>query len=217
MCAPFFRWTTRWCRRLLRPTECISKLSSRQRNKPLSPACTDAISRSVKQAPSPQVAHYLCLTAIHQQARTLVEFGTSHGYSTLHLAAAAQRTGGRVFSLDRVPEKTKAAQANLRQAGLDHLVECYTGEGDAFIAALPERVDFVFVDFGLPAFAPMFTMLESRLVSGAFLFVDGWSKVEQWDQNPEWAAFRSRLDETADWLTYILPLEKSHLIAVKLA
>ena len=63
-----------------------------------------------------------------------------------------------------MPEKTKAAQANLRQAGLDHLVECYTGEGADFIAALPERVDFVFVDFGLPAFAPMFTMLESRLV-----------------------------------------------------
>ena len=168
-------------------------------------------------AVSPQVAHYLCLTAIHQRARTLVEFGTSHGYSTLHLAAAAQRTGGRVFSLDRVPEKTAAAQANLRQAGLDHLVECYTGEGDAFIAALPERVDFVFVDFGLPAFAPMFTMLESRLVSGAFLFVDGWSKVEQWDQNPAWAAFRNRLDETSDYLTYILSLEKSHLIAVKLS
>ena len=167
-------------------------------------------------AVSPQVAHYLCLTAIHQQARTLVEFGTSHGYSTLHLAAAAQRTGGRVFSLDQVSEKTVAAQANLCQAGLDHLVECYTGEGDAFIASLPERVDFVFVDFGLPAFAPMFTMLESRLVAGAFLFVDGWSKVEQWDQNPDWAAFRSSLDETSDYLTYILSLEKSHLIAVRL-
>ena len=105
-------------------------------------------------AVSPEVAHYLCLTAIHQQAQTLVEFGTSHGYSTLHLAAAAQRIGGRVYSLDRMPEKTTAAQANLRQAGLDHLVECYTGEGADFIAALPERVDFVFVDFGLPAFAP---------------------------------------------------------------
>ena len=131
-------------------------------------------------AVSPQVAHYLCLTAIHQQTQTLVEFGTSHGYSTLHLAAAAQRTGGRVYSLDRMPEKTAAARANLRQAGLDHLVECYTGEGADFIAAdfiLPERVDFVFVDFGLPAFAPMFTMLKSRLVPGAFLFhVDGWSE-----------------------------------------
>ena len=168
-------------------------------------------------AVSPQVAHYLCLTAIHQQARTLVEFGTSHGYSTLHLAVAAQRTGGRVISLDRVPEKTAVAQANLRRAGLDSLVECYTGAGDAFVAALPERVDFVLIDFGLHAFAPLFAGLESRLVRGAFLFVDGGPRAEQWRQDPVWAAFKGRLDEAPDYLTYILPLQKSHLVAVKLA
>ena len=168
-------------------------------------------------AVSDRVAHYLCFAAIRQGARTLVEFGTSHGYSTLHLAAAAQRTGGRVFSLDQMPEKTAAARVNLRQAGLDHLVECHSGEGDAFIAALPERVDFVFVDFGLHAFGPMFPMLESRLVPGAFLFVDGWSKVEQWDEDPDWAAFKRGLDEDPGYLTHILSLGKSHLIAVKLS
>ena len=167
-------------------------------------------------AVSPQVAHYLCFAAIRQRARTLVEFGTSHGYSTLHLAAAARRTGGRVFSLDQAGEKPAAARANLRQAGLDHLVECRTGEGDAFIAALPERVDFVFVDFGLHAFGPMFPLLESRLAPGAFLFVDGWSKVEQWDEVPDWAAFKRGLDQAPDYLTHILPLGKSHLIAVRL-
>ena len=98
-------------------------------------------------AVSPQVAHYLCLTAIHQQARTLVEFGTSHGYSTLHLAAAAQRTGGRVYSLDRMPEKTTAAQANLRQAGLDHLVECYTGEGRCLYRGPPRARGFCLCRF----------------------------------------------------------------------
>ena len=163
------------------------------------------------------MAHYLCLTAVHQRARTLVEFGTSHGYSTLHLAAAAQHTGGHVFTLDQMPEKTAAAQGNLRAAGLDHLVKCHTGTGEAFIAALPDRVDFVFVDFGLHAFAPMFDMLESRLVPGAFLFVDGWSAVEQWYMDPHWVAFKSRLDEAPDYLTCILPLQKSHLIAIKLS
>ena len=168
-------------------------------------------------AASPEVAHYLCLTAVHQRAKTLVEFGTSHGYSTLHLAAAAQHTGGRVFTLDQMPEKTAAAQGNLRAAGLDHLVECHTSTGDAFIAALPDCVDFVFIDFGLHAFAPMFDMLESRLVPGAFIFVDGWSAVEQWYMDPDWSAFKSRLDEAPDYMTCILPLQKSHLIAVKLS
>ena len=167
-------------------------------------------------AVSPRVAQYLCFAAVRQGARVLVEFGTSHGYSTLHLAAAAQRTGGRVFSLDHVTEKTAAARGNLRRAGLDHLVECHSGEGDAFIAGLPEGVDFVFVDFGLHAFGPMFPLLQSRMTPGAFLFVDGWSKVEQWDEDPDWAAFKRGLDEDPDYLTHILPLKKSHLVAVRL-
>ena len=82
---------------------------------------------------------------------------------------------------------------------------------------LPDRVDFVFVDFGLQAFAPMFDILESRLAPGAFLFVDGWSAVEQWYMDPDWAAFKSRLDDSPDYLTCILPLQKSHLIAIKLS
>ena len=167
-------------------------------------------------AVSRDVAHYLCLTAIHQQAQSLVEFGTSHGYSTLHLAAAAQRTGGRVFSLDNVPAKTAAARANLQLAGLDPLVECHTTEGGAFIAALPRQVDFVLVDFGLHSFAPLFPLLEPRLAPEAFLFVDGWSTLEQWDTEPAWAAFKSRLNKDPKYLVHILPLNKSHLIAIKL-
>ena len=166
-------------------------------------------------AVSPQVAHYLCLTAI-QHSRTLVEFGTSHGYSTLHLGRCAQRTGAASSAWIGCLRKRRwrgqfAPSWPRPPSGMLHR------GGDRLYRDPSRRVDFVFVDFGLPAFAPMFTMLESRLVSGAFLFVDGWSKVEQWDQNPAWAAFRSRLDETSNWLTYILPLEKSHLIAVKLA
>ena len=153
-------------------------------------------------AVSSEVAHFLCFTGIYIQALTLVEFGTSHGYSTLHLAAAAQHTGGRVFSLDKVPEKTATARANLREAGLDHLVELYNGEGNAFITSLPRKVDFVFVDFGLPSFAPLFPRLEARLNRGAFLFVDAWSKVEPWHANPSWTAFKSRLDEDPNYLTH---------------
>ena len=147
-------------------------------------------------AVSPEVAHYLCLIAVHQRAKTLVEFGTSHGYSTLHLAAAAQHTGGRVFTLDQMPKKPRRPGAICEPPVWTIWWTCHTGTGDVFIAALPDGVDFVFVDFGLHAFAPMFDMLESRLVPGAFLFVDGWSAVEQWYMDPDWTAFKSRLDDS---------------------
>ena len=135
-------------------------------------------------AVSPEVVHFLCFTSIYIQALTLVEFGTLHGYSAQHLATAAQRTGGRVFRLDKMPAKTAAARANLREAGLDQLVECHNGEGNVFVSALRRRVDFVLVDFGLPFFAPLLLRLVPLLPRGTFLFVDGWSKVEPWHSNP---------------------------------
>ncbi|NKB68613.1 MAG: O-methyltransferase [Candidatus Latescibacteria bacterium] len=167
-------------------------------------------------AVSREVAHFLCLTAVQKQAQTLVEFGTSHGYSTLHLAAVAQRTGGRLYSLDNVAEKTAAAQANLVEAGFGHLVQCHTSTGRDFIDALPQQIDFVLVDFGLHSFAPLFPQLESRLAPGAFLFVDGWSTVEEWDADPDWAGFRQRLAKDPQYLVSILPLNKQHLIATRL-
>src|SRR5690606_13835429 len=56
-------------------------------------------------------------------ARHIVEFGTSHGISTLYLAAAARETGGRVIGSEFHADKIVRARANLAEAGLGDLVE----------------------------------------------------------------------------------------------
>jgi predicted O-methyltransferase YrrM len=71
---------------------------------------------------APSVAQFLYLLIVQKSARTIVEFGTSHGYSTIHLAAAADKTDGRVYSVDVIPEKTASASDNLEAAGLLHRV-----------------------------------------------------------------------------------------------
>lgn len=75
------------------------------------------------------VAQFLLTKILSTQSRTIVEFGTSAGYSTMHLATAARRTGGRVFSVDNVPEKTAWARQNLHATGLDDIVELSTADG----------------------------------------------------------------------------------------
>ena len=63
-------------------------------------------------------------------ARTIVEFGTSFGISTLHLAAALRDNGGgRLITSEFEPSKLARARKNLTDAGLIHLVEIR--EGDA--------------------------------------------------------------------------------------
>src|SRR5215475_7087519 len=63
-------------------------------------------------------------------ARNIVEFGTSFGISTLHLAAALRDNGGgRLITSEFEPAKVARARANLTAGALIDLVEIR--EGDA--------------------------------------------------------------------------------------
>ena len=82
-------------------------------------------------AVSRSTASLLYILARACRAKTIVEFGTSFGVSTLYLAAALRDNGGGQL-IGTEFEATKAAQAekNLAAAGLGDLVKIR--EGDAF-------------------------------------------------------------------------------------
>ena len=72
----------------------------------------------------------LYMLARSTQARTIVEFGTSFGISTLHLAAALRDNGGgRLITTEFEPSKVARARDHLTEGGLIDLVEIR--EGDA--------------------------------------------------------------------------------------
>ncbi|MDH3685026.1 MAG: class I SAM-dependent methyltransferase [Myxococcales bacterium] len=164
-------------------------------------------------AVAPAVAQLLYTLVVAKGARTIVEFGTSHGYSTLHLAAAAARTGGHVHSVDALAEKTTCARANLEAAGLLDRVALTTSEGAAFAKTLPGGVDFVLVDYPIPAFVPAFPALRERIAPGGLCFVDGGPE-GYWDSEGV-LEFRTRLEDDPAFVVTILPMHKDQLIAVR--
>ena len=107
-------------------------------------------------------------------ARTIVEFGTSFGISTLHLAAALRDNGGgRLISCEFEPTKVARARENLRAGDLDDLVEIR--EGDALQTLrgdLPDAIDLVLLDGAKALYPDILGLLESRLRPGAFVIAD---------------------------------------------
>src|SRR5437870_5539250 len=86
--------------------------------------------RSFYLAVSPETARLLYMLARSMRARSIVEFGTSFGISTLHLAAALRDNGGgRLIGSEFESGKVAKARGNLQAAGLADLVEIR--EGDA--------------------------------------------------------------------------------------
>ena len=160
-----------------------------------------------------EVAQLLFVLVVQNGAKTIVEFGTSHGYSTIHLAAAAERTRGHVYTVDALAEKTGLAAANLEAAGLMSRVTLTTADGADFVRTLPAGIDFVLVDYPIPAFEKAFPALRDRLSARAMIFVDG-GPAGYWDRD-DVRPFRAALEQDPEFLLMTLPMKKDQLLIVR--
>jgi predicted O-methyltransferase YrrM len=107
-------------------------------------------------------------------ARAIVEFGTSFGISTLHLAAALRDNGGgRLITSEFEPSKAARARENLTAGGLADLVELREGDALQTLAAgLPEVIDLVLLDGAKALYPEVLALVESRLRPGALIVAD---------------------------------------------
>ena len=107
-------------------------------------------------------------------ARTIVEFGTSFGISTLHLAAALRDNGGgHLITSEFEPSKVARARDNLTAGGLIDLVEIREGDALQTLSVdLPETIDLVLLDGAKALYPEILSLVESRLRPGAFIVAD---------------------------------------------
>ena len=98
---------------------------------------------------SPPQGRLLQLLARLQGARTILEFGTLGGYSTILLARALP-AGGRLVSLEAKPEYAAVARASIERAGLADRVEIRVGPALEALPALAAEgfgpIDLTFID-----------------------------------------------------------------------
>src|SRR5215472_8026799 len=66
----------------------------------------------------PATGQLINLLAKEKGAKTILEVGSSYGYSTVWLAEAARETGGKVISLEIHSGKQTHARASIEKAGL---------------------------------------------------------------------------------------------------
>lgn len=104
---------------------------------------------------------------------TVVEFGTSFGISTLHLAAAVRDNGtGRVISTELSADKAAAARRTFAETGLDGLVTVLEGDALETLAGLTDPVDFLLLDGWKDLCLPVLRLLEPHLAPGTLVVAD---------------------------------------------
>lgn len=105
-------------------------------------------------------------------ARSIVEIGTSYGYSTVWLAEAARATGGRVATLDLAKYKQDYARGMLERAGLAAFVDWRCGDALELLKEIGGPIDFVLIDLWKELYIPSFEVIAPKLARGALIVAD---------------------------------------------
>ena len=130
-------------------------------------------------AVSRETGSLLYMLARSTGAKNIVEFGTSFGVSTLHLAAALRDNGGgRLITSEFEPSKVARARANIAAGGVADLVEIREGDALETLAKdLPPSIDLVLLDGAKGLYPAVLALVEPNLKPGALILADNadWS------------------------------------------
>ena len=161
-------------------------------------------------AVTPEVGAFLNLLVRIAGARRIAEIGTSGGYSTGWLAAAARETGGHVTTLEIDPAKVERARGNLSDAGLESFVTVVEGDARRTLATLEGPVDLAFLDAEKELYLDLLEPLVRLLRPGGLLVADNLLSHAE-----ELAGFRAAAEAHPELECVLVPIPRGELLCRK--
>jgi predicted O-methyltransferase YrrM len=149
-----------------------------------------------------EVANLLRDLVVGLGAHMIVELGTSYGYSTLFLADAARRTGGRVFTYEKAADKQAYARKQLTEAGLAGFVEWRLGDALELLREQPGPIDLVLIDLWKDLYVPCFERVYPLLAPNGIIVADNMFQPES--ARADAAAYRAAVRTKPDMEAVLL-------------
>lgn len=157
-----------------------------------------------------ETAKLLSIFLRSARSQSVLEIGTSNGYSTIWIAASIRRHGGHVFSIDRSPEKHALARANLSQAGLEETVSLITNDATTAVEQLRGPWDAVFFDADRISAPQQLRLVYPHLAPQAFLFADN-----ALSHPDEIRSYIEAIDALRDFTHVVVPIGKGLSVAFR--
>lgn len=121
----------------------------------------------------PESAELLAMLVLAKQAKRILEIGTSGGYSTLWLAAAAEQTGGHLTSLEIEEARRQTALGHIEANGLTDRTTLLCADAADFLQKHADPYDFILLDAERPAYPAYWPhLIQCLSEKGALLVVD---------------------------------------------
>ncbi|MBI4729015.1 MAG: class I SAM-dependent methyltransferase [Acidobacteria bacterium] len=158
----------------------------------------------------PEVGGLLLTLALAARARTIVEIGTSGGYSTLWLALAARANGGRVTTFEIDPAKAEIAGRAIVEAGLAGCVDARLEDAHAGLRGFRASADLVFLDAEKEDYEGFLAGIVEALRPGGLMVADNLTS-----HAADLEGFRRAVLEHPRLAGLVVPIGRGELLAVK--
>jgi len=112
-----------------------------------------------------------------------LEIGTSTGHSSIWMAWALSKTGGKLITIEIDEDRYKTALNNFKKAGLEEFIDARLADAHQLVKELKGPFDFVFSDADKEWYTQYFKDVDPKLVVGgcftAHNVTDGFGDVKR--------------------------------------
>lgn len=145
-------------------------------------------------------------------AKSVLEIGTSNGYSGIWLAEALQITGGKLITVESHKARFAEAENNFKEAGVEKYVEQILGHAPEVILDRTEKFDIIFSDATKCETLSYFEKLSGKLRQHGLIITDNTAT-----HADELAEFISAVQANKDFQSTLLTLGNGFMVSLKLS
>ena len=119
-------------------------------------------------------AIFLYSLIIAQNAKNVLEIGTSNGYSGIWLAKALKKTGGHLTTIEFYDKRLDVAKENFKTCQVDDVITPIQGSAIAVLERLDDcyKIDFAFVDANKSEYIKYFKYIDKHMKKGGIIACD---------------------------------------------
>lgn len=158
-------------------------------------------------------AEFLYNLVVDSKSQSVIEVGTSNGYSGIWLGKALKKTGGHLTTIEFYDKRLDIAKENFKKCNVADIIETKKGDAATILEYLPEdfEVDFAFIDANKAQYIKFFQLIDPHLKVGGYIACDNVishaSKVQ---------TFLDEINANPNYENVVLPLPAGLSLAKKL-
>jgi caffeoyl-CoA O-methyltransferase len=103
---------------------------------------------------------------IRNQYRKALEVGTSTGHSSIWIAWALSKTGGKLITIEIDEGRYRQALANFKEAGVEGYIDARLADAHRLVTELSGPFDFVFIDADKEGYPHYAKALAAKILPG---------------------------------------------------